>query len=117
MEKKKYYVSVQSNSILVEQGATPYEMEIYATEREVEQLQELLNGKWDADESTFIRGIIPAMPYHLDDENDNYDFYLLEIYKKLYELGTDETKDQIDKMNILNTSLTNKVHEPFNDTI
>ncbi|MEX2415525.1 MAG: hypothetical protein WD424_05225, partial [Paenibacillaceae bacterium] len=99
MEKTKYYVSVQANSILAEQGAASYELEILATDQEVEQLQELLYSKWDAGDSTFIRGMTPGIPQHIDDENDTYDYYLIEIYKRIYELGTKETQLHIEKMN------------------
>lgn len=102
MEKTKYYVSVQARSILADQGAAAYELVILASDREAEQLQELFDNELNAEDSTFIRAVIPGVPYHMDDENDAYDYYLIEIYKKIYELGTDETRSHIEKMNILN---------------
>ncbi len=101
MDKTKYYVSVQANSILTDQAAAAYELEILASEREVEQIQELFNSKLLAEDGTFIRSMTPAIPYHMDDDNDRYDYYLIEIYKKLYELGTAETKSHIKQMGIL----------------
>lgn len=101
MEKIKYYVSVQAKSILSEQGAAAYELEILATEREVAQLQELFDYEEEAENATFFRGMAPGVPYHVDDENDAYDDSLVEIYKKIYELGTVETRSHIEGMNIL----------------
>jgi hypothetical protein len=102
MEKTKYYVSVQAHSILADQGAAAYELEILATNREVAQLQELFENDGDAEDATFFRGMTPGLPYHIDDANDSYDYYLIEIYKKIYELGTTETRTHIESMNILN---------------
>lgn len=102
MEKTKYYVSVQAHSILADQGAASYELEISASDYEVEQLQELFDNKLGAEDSTFFRAITPGIPYHIDDENDTFDYYLIEIYKKIYELGTNETQSHIERMNILN---------------
>jgi len=102
VEKTKYYVSVQANSILADQGAAAYELEIIASDREVEQLQELFDSRSNADDTSFFRAMEPTIQYHNDNENDTYDYYLVEIYKKIYELGTDETKSHIEKMNVIN---------------
>jgi deferrochelatase/peroxidase EfeB len=101
MEKTKYYVSVQARSILADQGAAAYELEILASDREVEQLQELFNTEIKEEDDTFVRAMTPGIPYHIDDDNDVYDYYLIEIYKKIYELGTVETQSHIKNMNIL----------------
>ncbi len=106
MNRTKYYVSVQAHSILADQGAAAYELEIQASDREVEQLQELFDTLIKAEDGTFIRGMTPGVPYHIDDENDTYDFYLIEIYRKIYEIGTAETRSHIEQMNILNKSVT-----------
>jgi hypothetical protein len=97
LDKSKYYVSVQSGSILEDQGATPYEFEINATEREVEKLRELLDTKWEADRLTFLRAPVPSIPYHHDHENDVYDNHLTDVYRMIYELGTEQTKKHIEQ--------------------
>ncbi|MEX1028834.1 MAG: hypothetical protein WDZ91_02170 [Paenibacillaceae bacterium] len=102
MEKIKYYVSVQAHSILADQGAAAYELVILATDREVAQLQELFDNEGNTEDATFVRGMTPGIPYHMDDVNDTYDYYMIEIYKKIYELGTTETRSHIESMNILN---------------
>ncbi|NBI29344.1 hypothetical protein [Chengkuizengella marina] len=101
MERKKYYVSVQAGSILEEQTAASYEFEIYASDKELTELEELFNFREDAEHTTFIRSFIPAMAYHNDQENDDYDEVLAGIYKKVHDLGTEETKRQIERMRIL----------------
>lgn len=101
MAKSTYYVSVQSGSILKDQGATPYEFVIMADQREADDLQHLLEMKMNADDRTYFRAHIPGLPYHIDPENDLYDHYLQQIYQLIYELGTDETKQAMAQMNVL----------------
>ncbi len=101
MEKKKYYVSVQAESILEDQAAAAYELEIEATEKEVSQLQELFDKKGTEDNYSYLRAHLPTFSYHQDKENDAFDYYLKEIYQKLYDLGTEETKRHIEGMGVL----------------
>jgi hypothetical protein len=92
MEKKKYYVSVQSRSIMMEQGHASYELEIVATESEVARLQSFFDDFEEADHATYFRTITPGLPYHHDPENDEYDHALKECYNLIYQLGNDVTK-------------------------
>ncbi|MEB3100593.1 hypothetical protein [Ferviditalea candida] len=101
MEKKKYYISVQSGSILEDQGAAAYELEIEATEAEAAKLQELFDARMTEEDATFVRNHIPAIPYHNDKENDAYDYYLKEIYQMIYNLGTEETRKHIESIGVL----------------
>jgi len=98
MDKKKYYVSVQSRSILSEQGHDAYELEIEATEDEVHQLRILFDMLEEADHATFFRGITPGLPYHHDPQNDEYDHLLKDCYEKISQLGTEETKYYVQPM-------------------
>lgn len=104
MEKKTYYVSVQAGTVFEEQGASSFEFEIQATEKELNQLEELFEAREDADASTFIRGQTPGLPYHQDPENDAYDDALHQVYQMIHQLGTPETKEHIEKMGILQES-------------
>ncbi|OPA81071.1 hypothetical protein BVG16_01645 [Paenibacillus selenitireducens] len=101
MAKSTYYVSVQSGSILKDQGAAAYEFEIMADQREADDLQHLLEMKMNADDRTYYRAHIPGIPYHIDPENDLYDHYLQQIYQLIYELGTEETKQAMAQMHVL----------------
>lgn len=101
MDKKTYYVSMQGNTIMENQGDSSYEFEIEATEEDIRQIQELFDEKLDAEDSSFFRAITPAIPHHIDDESSAMDYWLLEAYRKLHELGTPETRAHIESMNIL----------------
>ncbi|MCM3271375.1 hypothetical protein [Paenibacillus elgii] len=101
MDKKNYYVSVQSKTIMQHQGDAAYELEIEATPEEVIKLKELFEDVEYAEELTFSRAHFPGIPYHHDKENDAYDSYLKNVYQTLYSLGTDETKKHIQTMNVL----------------
>ncbi|WP_159885063.1 hypothetical protein [Paenibacillus puerhi] len=103
MEKNRYYVSVQSKTIMLQQGDAAYEFEIDATPEEILQLQDLFEEEEDFENETFFRTPLPGIPYHHDRANDGYDFVLTEIYQKLHDLGTKETKAHIKSMHILNT--------------
>ena len=96
--KKTYYVSVQAQTVLEEQGAAAYEFEIEATEDEVTKLVELFEDQMENEHDTHERAMIPAMPYHYDKENDLYDANLKEIYRAIYEMGTPETRKHIENM-------------------
>lgn len=95
MTKSKYYVSVQSKSLLREQGSAAYEWEIEATDEEAEALAQLLKHLDESENTTFPRGMTPGVPYHWDHENDAYDGKLRQIYSTIRRLGTPETKAHI----------------------
>jgi len=101
MDKKRYYISVQSRTIMEQQGDASYELEIEATPDELLKLNELFDLWDDFDSKTFFRAPIPGIPYHHDSENDGYDYYLREIYNFIYQNGTEETRNHIVTMNIL----------------
>lgn len=103
-EKKKYYVSVQADTVLPNKGDAAFEFEIEATEEDVNKLQELFENKVDSAESTFLKAHLPTIPYHFDVENDAYDQDLKQIYQFLHQLGTTETKQHIESMHILDDS-------------
>ncbi|GGD54382.1 hypothetical protein [Paenibacillus nasutitermitis] len=101
MERKIYYVSVQSGSILQEQGAAAYELVISANEAELGHLQELMEELSSMDEAEAFH--FSAHPYGTASEkqmNAGVDGILMDIYKLLYELGTEETKRHIETMDL-----------------
>ncbi|MCC3377136.1 hypothetical protein [Cohnella sp. REN36] len=95
MEKKRYFISVQARTIMLNQGDAAYELEIQATDDEVDKLNELFESLEEFDQSTYFRAHYPGIPYHHDKANDGYDYFLREIYNTLYDLGTDETRQHI----------------------
>ncbi|WP_338551346.1 hypothetical protein [Paenibacillus sp. KS-LC4] len=100
MEKQKYYVSVQSKTIMTRQGDASYEFEIEANSEELQRLLYLFEEMENFDNESLLRNSIPGIPYHHDLENDGYDYYLKEIYNSIQHLGTAETKEHIQSMNL-----------------
>ncbi|MCD1259930.1 hypothetical protein B5M42_013925 [Paenibacillus athensensis] len=99
MDKKHYYVSVQSRTILENQGDASYELEIEATPEERDQLEELFKelGEWD--QATAVQ-VAPALgiAYHHDESNDGYDASLKAAYALIGKLGTAETQRHVASM-------------------
>lgn len=100
-EKKTYYVSVQAGTAVDNIGAAPFEFVIEATPKEIARLQALFEEKEDAENDTLIRGMVPAIPYHQDPENDAADESLKRVYAYIHELGTEETRRHIESMGVL----------------
>lgn len=106
MEKKPFYVSVQQGRVLADPTATPYEFEIMATEEEAEALQKLFERMPSQDFANFSDAHIPYVPYHQRKTNDVIDDQLSQIYEKIYELGTLETRQFMDEHNYLEIEKT-----------
>ncbi|HLS35472.1 MAG TPA: hydrolase [Bacillota bacterium] len=97
----KYYIHMQSREI----SKTPYGnsnyLTIHATEKDIEQLRSIMDNITDADNMSFIRSHVPIVPYHKDSANDDYDEQFSKALKMIYDLGTDETKQHIESMGVL----------------
>ncbi|MGG1660797.1 hypothetical protein [Brevibacillus sp. NRS-1366] len=105
MEKKRYYVSLQAGTVMEHQGDSGYEFEIEATEDDVAYLKTMFEDRTAYEFNTFTRSHIVALPYHFDSENDQYDECLRQIYAAIHKWGTDETKNHIQSMGILDASI------------
>jgi hypothetical protein len=101
MGKKTYYVSVQAQTILENQGDSSYEFEIQADDQQIAGLIELFEENLMDEEDNQIRMPIPAVPYHHDVENDRFDHSLKAIYHAIHNMGNEETRKHIEKMGIL----------------
>lgn len=101
MEKKTYYISVGSREISQMKTASPFELEIEATEDEIRRLREIFDEMYSADWMGFFRAHVPYVQYHFDKENDMIDQDLIKVYQMLYDLGKQETKQHIESMGIL----------------
>jgi hypothetical protein len=100
MDKQKYYVSVQSKTIMAHQGDAPYEFEIMATPEELQELESLFGEMEDFDENTFFRAHSPGIPYHQDSDNDDFDYSLKQIYGFIERHGTEETRHHLASMDL-----------------
>ncbi|PYI54587.1 hypothetical protein [Paenibacillus flagellatus] len=101
MEKKTYYVSVQAGTVLENEGDAAYEFEIQATEAELDDLVESFELLSDLDNDSAARALNPFEDYSQDEENDNYDITLTQIYRKLYDMGTEQTRRTIAGMGMI----------------
>ncbi|PZE20921.1 hypothetical protein [Paenibacillus xerothermodurans] len=101
-QKKTYYVAVGTGEILEPHNmGGNFEFEIRATDEQIDQLAALFEESQEAQDDTAVRAHIPYREYHNDKENDAADYYLRQIYRKLHELGTAETRAHIERMNVL----------------
>lgn len=101
MEKKKYYISIGTGEISEVKYGNNDEFVVYATMEEIRQLRQLLNGMDQADFGTYVRAHFPFVPYHKDEENDQYDEKITEAYKMIHQLGDETTKRHIESIGIL----------------
>lgn len=100
--KIPYYVSVQAMQVLADPKAASYELEIIASELEVMQLKELFDEMYHMD--TGLTGHSMLRPLEATPNAElmaDHDYIIKKIYSKLYEHGTDETRQHIETMNIL----------------
>lgn len=100
MEKKTYYVVPQTKEILEAPVEHLPEYEIEANIEEVEEIRELLKAIYDNDFETYIDAHFWLIEESHND-NDRYDQAFFTLYNKLYELGTDETKQKIKSLGFI----------------
>lgn len=101
MEKQKYYVGVGSGQITRQPETTEWEFEIEATEEQVARLRELFDraAKQNLDIAYVV--LHPIEGTKEDHDLKNYDHTLQEIYRMIYELGNEETKQFISEHQII----------------
>ncbi|GAB3793914.1 hypothetical protein [Virgibacillus kimchii] len=101
-EKKHLFVTIDTQEIRetpIPDGRVEYE--IRADETEIKELRELFRKK-DKNASDAVEYIgKPFDEWGADEERESYDQYQMHIYKKIYELGTQETKDKIGELGII----------------
>lgn len=101
MDKKTYYVNVGTGEVLEDSTALNYEFEITATEEEFDQLQELFEETDNTSQASYATSWLPWTVYYSNEANQEYDYYLTEVYRTLHRLGNEKTKRHIESMNIL----------------
>lgn len=110
MEKNRYYVTVHPGSYQgeIREKLDPndayYDYAIDATLDELQSLRQLMDLASEHDYGSFWEAHIPTKAYHImNQENQSYDQYLHAIYRKIHELGTPETKRQIESLGVFET--------------
>jgi rubrerythrin len=104
MNKKTYYVTVQYGEIMEDPTAFNYDFVIKANEEEYDQLKQLFEDTADSEEATATHSFPLSLQAYYNEENTTYDNSLRDIYIKLHELGTTETRQQIETMHILDSN-------------
>lgn len=97
-----YYVSVVGRSVLPEQGAAPYEWVIQATSEEVDELRNMLFQVGDIAEHDFINYVFPWPDTPEENANAEYSTQMQQVYREIYHLGTEETRQGMERLNMLN---------------
>ncbi|MEW9698612.1 hypothetical protein [Paenibacillus sp. SI8] len=105
MDKKTYYINVGTGEVLEDKEALNYEFEIMANEEEIDQLQELFEETDNTSQSSYESSYLPWRVYYNNESNQDYDYYLTEVYRALHRLGTEETKRHIESMHILESGI------------
>jgi hypothetical protein len=103
-ERKTYYVAVGAGSILEDREAAAFEFEIRANEEELNKLQEMFEELSSADEAAAFRFPVPPVTASEQERTATYDHQIHDIYKLLFELGTEETKRHIESTNMVKSS-------------
>ncbi|GEN88261.1 hypothetical protein [Oceanobacillus sojae] len=101
MARNKYFVTVDTEEISeVSLPDNGIEYEIYATPEEVKEIEVLFarKDKNAKDAVKFVGKPFDERP--VDAKRDSYEEYLIAIYRKLYELGTDETRKGIKELKL-----------------
>lgn len=106
LEKNTYLVSVSNLSVerigsRAGRRDTEFEFTIEATEQEAGQLSQLMETQQADDFSTLVRTPIPYKSADHDEATKDYNEQLLRVYSYLYELGTPETRDHIERTGLL----------------
>lgn len=101
MEKKKYYVNLQSREISQMKYHNNDAFTIYATQEEIRLLRKKLDNVYEAEVDTFWRSHVPILPYHNDQSNDRYDKNITEAFKMIYQLGDDQARIYMEESGVL----------------
>jgi hypothetical protein len=106
MDKKTYYVTVdigpRSGEIrdYLELNDTHYDFEIEATPEEISRLQQMFEEVEDRDFVTFVKAHIPFLNNEAE-ESLAEDEKVRQIYRMIFELGTEETKQRMKESGLI----------------
>ncbi|WP_087972918.1 hypothetical protein [Oceanobacillus rekensis] len=101
--KNHFFVTIDTKEIRdVSIDDNQVEYEIIADEQELLEIQQIFqtmdNESKDAVEDISIN---PFDEAKVDSERETYDRSLISVYQRLYELGTEETKNKIKELGII----------------
>ncbi|GBF77346.1 hypothetical protein PA598K_05890 [Paenibacillus sp. 598K] len=99
-DKQRYYVSVSGGAIETEPSKSE-QLTIEATAEELAELQAILEQGQREDETTALRTPIPYKSADHDEAQNQFTEQLIDVYRAVYRVGTQETRTHIRGMNIL----------------
>lgn len=100
MEKERYFVSVSAHTVTREPSVND-QLTVLATEKERDYLQSLLEKEARDDDKAHLRTMIPYKSADRDSGNKKYNADLIDIYRYIYKIGTEETRKHIEYMDII----------------
>lgn len=107
MEKQTYYVTVDIGSNVgqirneISHNDPDYDFEIWATEEEIHQLEELFERTQEEDFANFFIAHIPYETEKRLEKNQKEDDLISQIYRMIYRLGTEETKKRMEESGLI----------------
>lgn len=101
MVKKKIFVTVNAAEVREVSIPGDVEFEIIATEEDVLEIQNIFNRMDDETKSGLKYLARPFNEKSVDQKRDNESDDMVAIYELLHKLGTDETREDIESMDIL----------------
>lgn len=101
MDKQKYYVSVQSKSVMNQQGDAAYEWEIEATPEEADQVRIELDMMQEKEEEAFPGYVFPWPDTPEQSTNALFQDSLDRVYRAIYRFGTQETRKQMEQLRLI----------------
>ncbi|WP_396106000.1 hydrolase [Cytobacillus firmus] len=105
--KNSYYIDIENAQVYAEpvEGAE-WQFKIYADDQEMKKLADHIEKNYDADMKTFALAHVPFVEDKEKAQNHNYDEAIERMYKMIYDLGDDETRRNIEEMEILQKDIT-----------
>ncbi|GIP38116.1 hypothetical protein J31TS4_13960 [Paenibacillus sp. J31TS4] len=110
MAKQTYYVSIAPNEIVPDPlPSNTTQFEILADDGDLARLQDLFEKTTDTENRLVERASTPYEEFEQEEEQDEknelYDERLQNVYRLIYELGTEKTRAHIRKMDVLSGEL------------
>lgn len=100
--KKHFFITVNTEDIRETSVPDGIEYEVIATPQEVDEIRQLFR-EMNQDSKNAVKFL--AKPFHewgADEKREQYDEHLMAIYQRIYDLGTEETRKNINEMGIIN---------------
>ncbi|USG66846.1 hypothetical protein NDK47_05975 [Brevibacillus ruminantium] len=105
MEKQRYYITLQSGTTVAEirdvKGEASYDFEIETTPVQAGMIRDLFNHCVHGDYMMWMRDGHTLWTDLPDEDNDEYDDNLREIYRMIYRYGTPKTKQDLEQMGLV----------------